>query len=418
MKEDLLQYIWQQKLLLNQPLLSTSGKRIIVVKPGRLNHDSGPDFFDARIMIENTLWVGNIEVHVNSSDWLKHKHQDNPAYHNVVLHIVFNDDVPLNIPTLEIKKLLPPRLIDAYWTLQQSRLRIPCENIIKLPENIVLEQFMHRLMVARLEAKCALLETELLHYKNNWSMLFYVTIAKYFGMQVNAEPFQQLARLLPQQILAKHKHNRAQIDALVFGVAGFLPARNDDEYTFVLNREFEFLKNKYALKQLPVEIWKFGKTRPSNFPTIRLAQFSALVFQSTHLFSKLIESTDITQAESLLSAEPSKELNLDTFYPAKHVPLKGMGKSTLHHLLINAAVPIKFIFGKHMMNEQLCSQALDWLEKLPPEKNAYSRFWSTLGLTAQHALHSQAIIELNNNYCNKRDCLNCAIGNNILLQHA
>lgn len=417
MREDLLQFIWQQKLLLKFPLQTTQGKPLNIIKTGRLNRDSGPDFFEARIDIDNTLWVGNVEIHVNSSDWLKHQHQHDKAYNNVILHVVFNDDTPLNIPTLELKNYLSPSLLVTYQALMHSSLRIPCENIIKFPDGIVLKQFMHRLMISRLENKCTLLNDELLRYQNNWAKLFYTTLAKYFGMTVNAEPFQQLAQLLPQELLAKHKYSSAQIDALIFGVAGFLPSHNNDEYTALLNREFEFLKHKYQLQQMPVNIWKFAKTRPSNFPTTRLAQFSALVFHSVHLFSKLMAAKNIKEAERLLMATPTETLNLDALHPVKHLALKELGKPTIHHLLINVVIPFKFIFGKHMMDEQLCEQAIDWLELLPAEKNSFSRFWLNLGLEVKHALHSQSIIELSTNLCHKHGCLNCAIGNHILAKH-
>ncbi len=418
MKEDLLQYIWQQKTLLKLPLQTTSGKPITVIKPGRLNLNAGPDFFDARVKIDDTLWVGNIEIHINSSDWVKHHHNKNPSYNNVILHVVFNDDVPLNIPTLELKNYLSTSFIDTYKSLLQSSLRIPCQKIIALPDDLVLQQFLHRLVVGRLENKCALLEEQLLIYQNSWEKLFYITLAKYFGMNVNAEPFQQLAQSLPQQLLAKHKYSSSQIDALIFGVAGFLPAKTGDDYTNILNREFDFLKTKYGLHQLPIGIWKFAKTRPSNFPTVRLAQFSALVFQSVHLFSKLMDTKSIEEAEVLFMIHPSKFLVLNNLYNAQHPPLKGIGKQTIQHLLINVVVPFKFIYGKHMLNEALCEQAIDWLEKLPAENNNITKFWSTIGFKAQQALHSQALIELNNNYCTKHQCLSCSIGSHILYRHA
>lgn len=418
MKEDLLQYIWQQKTLLKLPLQTTLGKQITVIKPGRLNLNAGPDFFDARIKIDDTLWAGNIEVHVNSSDWEKHKHQNNPAYNNVVLHVVYNDDVPTSIPTVELKNYLPPHFINTYQSLFQSSSRIPCQKIITLPDDLVLQQFLHRLMVSRLENKCALLEEQLLLYKNSWEKLFYITLAKYFGMGVNAEPFQLLAQSLPQQLLAKHKYNPSQIDALIFGVAGFLPAMQDDAYSIILNREFDFLQTKYALQQLPKGVWKFAKTRPANFPTTRLAQFSALVFQSVHLFSKLMQAQSIEAAEALLTVKPHEELQLNNLYGAQHLPLGGIGKQTIQHLLINVVVPFKFVYGKHMLNEALCEQAIDWLEKLPAEKNTITKFWSTIGFKAKQALHSQALVELNNNYCEKHRCLSCSIGNHILYHDA
>ena len=207
MKEDLLHFIWQQKVLLKNELRTTDGKLIEVIKTGSLNQDAGPDFFNARIKIDDTLWAGNVEIHLKSSDWVKHKHHTDKAYNNVILHVVYDHDVELNIPTLELKNYLSKNFLSGYYSLQQSALRVPCQNMLSLPEKIKLELFLHRLSVERLEQKCAALERQLTQYQNSWEKLFYVITAKYFGMKVNAEPFVQLAQNIPAALFAKHKHN-------------------------------------------------------------------------------------------------------------------------------------------------------------------------------------------------------------------
>lgn len=417
MKEDLLHYIWQQKILAKQTLKTTSGKTIELVKPGTLNRDAGPDFFDARIRIDGTLWAGNVEMHIKSSDWIKHKHHTDDAYKNVILHVVFDHDAELGLPTLELKNYLPAAFISTYARLQQTALKVPCQNIISLPDEFRMMQFLHRLAVERLEAKCDLLELQLYKYGNSWEKLFYVTLAKYFGMNVNAAPFVQLAENLPALLLARHKHNPVQIDALIFGVAGFLPVESNHEYTSLLNREFSFLQQKYDLHILDKSMWKFARTRPANFPTIRLAQFAALVFQSTHLFSKLMMAKTIDEAKKLLSITSSMLLDLNELYPAHHHENNSLGEQFMKNLVINAIVPVKFLYGKHTINEALCEQALSWLEELDAENNTITKFWKTNGIRPKHALHSQALIQLNTIYCDKHQCLKCAVGNHILYQH-
>lgn len=417
MKEDLLHFIWQQKVLLKNELRTTDGKLIEVIKTGSLNQDAGPDFFNARIKIDDTLWAGNVEMHLKSSDWVKHKHHTDKAYNNVILHVVYDHDAELNIPTLELKNYLSKNFLSGYYSLQQSALRVPCQNILSLPEKIKLDLFLHRLSVERLEQKCAALERQLTQYQNSWEKLFYVITAKYFGMKVNAEPFVQLAQNIPAALFAKHKHNLTQINSLVFGVSGFLPPLHPDDYTNQMQNEFLFLQTKYELPQINKSAWKFAKTRPANFPTIRLAQFAALVYQSVHLFSKIIESETLQEVKKLLLVSPTDKLNLNTLHHANHIVKPVMGEQFLNHLIINAIVPIKFLYGKHMLNETYCEQALNWLEEIEPENNSIVKFWKTSGIKPKHALHSQALIQLNHHYCTQHKCLNCAIGNHILNQH-
>lgn len=417
MKEDLLHFIWQQKVLLKNELKTTDGKLIEVIKTGSLNQDAGPDFFNARIKIDDTLWAGNVEIHLKSSDWVKHKHHTDKAYNNVILHVVYDHDAELNIPTLELKNYLSKNFLSGYYSLQQSALRVPCQNILSLPEKIKLDLFLHRLSVERLEQKCAALERQLTQYQNSWEKLFYVTTAKYFGMKINAEPFVQLAQNIPAALFAKHKHNLTQINSLVFGVGGFLPSLHTDDYTNQMQNEFLFLQKKYELPQINKSAWKFAKTRPANFPTVRLAQFAALVYQSVHLFSKIIESETLQEVKKLLLVPPTDKLNLNTLHHANHIVKPVMGEQFLNHLIINAIVPIKFLYGKHLLNETYCEQALNWLEEIEPENNSIVKFWKTSGIKPKHALHSQALIQLNHNYCTQHKCLNCAIGNHILNQH-
>ncbi|MBW7845514.1 MAG: DUF2851 family protein, partial [Bacteroidia bacterium] len=303
MKEELLHYIWQSKTLLHKTLTTTDGKKIEVIKTGTHNNDSGPDFFNARIVLDGTIWAGNIEMHINSSDWIKHKHQNDKAYNNVILHVVFNNDLELNIPTLELKNILKPELIQTYQSLLNSKQKIPCQTQLRLPEEFIINQFIQRLAIERLEEKCITLEKQLQLYKNSWEKLLYVTMAKYFGMQVNAEPFYLLANYIPDKLFAKHKHNEAQIDSLIFGVSGFLPVISEDNYTKLLNQEFKFLQSKYHLPKIDKSTWKFSKTRPANFPTVRLAQFSSLVFHSVHLFSKLMDAKTIKDVNTMLAVK-------------------------------------------------------------------------------------------------------------------
>lgn len=420
MKEKLLQFIWQQKLLLGLKNLTTQkGESVTILYPGNLNDNAGPDFFNAKIQINKDIWVGNVEIHIKSSDWFKHRHHEDKAYDNVIFHVVLEDDnADVPVPTLEIGPLIPQSMFAAYNTLMLKTHRVPCQKILSIPDSNIVERFLLRLAIERLEDKCKALSIELGRLKNNWEIVFYQTLAKYFGMTINAEPFTQLANNLPPILLARHKHNRTQIDSLVLGVAGFLPPYSSHWYTNLLIREFAFLKRKYELVSLPSFMWKFARTRPANFPTIRLAQFSALLYQSSSLFSKLMSSTSTNEALDLLRAIPSPELNLNTLHHAHHGNHQQPGNMFLYQLLINVVIPLKLIYGRHTHQERLCEQALDWLEVIPSEECGTTTFWKKFGVEAQHALHSQGLIQLRKQYCVKQRCLECVFGKHILNKHA
>ncbi len=425
MNEELLQYIWQYKYLLNQQLFTTYGEHIQVILPGQLNHDSGPDFFNARIQLGDTLWAGNIEIHIKSSDWKKHQHQNDSAYDNVILHVVLEYDEPVfnkhhqEIPTLELKNLLPEKLLSKYRFLKHSQSEIPCEKLFVLPEPLTIENWMERLSLERLENKCIFINELLKETNHHWEQVFYRLLARHFGQKINELPFELLARELPLLILERNKDNLLQTQALVLGISGLLDQPPNDDYLMVLRNEFMALKNKYKLRSLDKSLWKFGKTRPANFPPVRLLQFAQLVHQSEHLFSKLIESNTINEAEQLFTVQSNQLIN--TF--ALHVKNKSnklisfqTGINFVNLILINVAVPVLFAYGKWNQEDHYCMKALNWLNQLKPEKNNITKRWENLGIKATQAKQTQALIALNNYYCKQQQCLRCAFGNHILIK--
>jgi hypothetical protein len=405
MKEELLHYIWQSKRLHGNVLQTISGESIEIDHPGIYNKDAGPDFFNARIKIGNTTWAGNIEIHTQSSDWDKHLHHRDPAYDNVILHVVYlHDKVIANknkeiIPTLELKTLLPPFLLKRYQLLQKNESFIPCEQIMKLPEAFSLQSWLTRLLTERLEEKTSRLETILRSCNNSWEDAFYIFTARYFGMKTNSEPFEWLARNIPLRVLGKHKNNLHQIKALLFGVAGFAGHPKFPQYNY-LAQEADFLIGKYALKTIPAQSWKFAKTRPQNFPDVRIEQFAQLIYHASHLFSKVMEASDLKSLEKLY-----------------HFKSEGsMSTSSIHLLLINSVLPALFLYGKLTGNPDLCERALSFIEKLPAEKNAVTRYWKSKDISVNTAFESQALLQLNNAYCTNFKCLQCTIGHSSLWQ--
>ncbi|MFI5222334.1 MAG: DUF2851 family protein, partial [Bacteroidia bacterium] len=351
-----------------------------------------------------------------------HSHHTDKNYDSVILHVVYHHDGTVYysnkkpIPELELRDLIPPLMLRKFRILQNDQNTIACEKIFKVPSQPMLTNWLERLLIERLEQKCALIESILVQNKNNWEETFYFLTARYFGMKTNAVPFEWLAQLLPLSILAKHKNSLVQIEALVFGVAGFLEEKNKDAYIGSLKNEFDFLKKKYSLKPLDKKIWKFARTRPANFPTVRLSQFAVLIFHSSNLLSKVLSVKTISQLAALYKIKPDPKL--DPFLFIDHQTKAEntvFGKDATDILLVNSVFPMLFLYGKINHLEELCERALKFFEHIPAEKNAITRFWDSLGIATHSAFESQALIQLKNNYCSKLNCLNCTFGKEILL---
>ncbi|MCD4663778.1 MAG: DUF2851 family protein [Bacteroidales bacterium] len=420
MTEEFLYYIWKFRLF-DQNINLTTGENIKIIDVGVHNLDSGPDFFNAKIKIGNTTWAGNIEIHVNSSDWLVHKHQNDKAYDNIILHVVLNNDRNIKrkngeeIPALELKDKYKRDLYLRYQGFLTSRNWIPCEKILHSTDRFVLNNWLDRLMVERLEAKAIEIEEQLKFNGNNMEQTFYEFIARNFGFKVNSIPFELLAKSLPLTYLAKDKNNKYEIEALLFGQAGLLTGRFEDDYSKSLQKEYIFLQKKFNLTPIDPHLWRFMRLRPSNFPTIRLAQFAELIFKSSHLFSKILEEEKMNDLTNLFSVNVSDYWESHfTFKKSSPRRKKNLGKSAIYLIIINTIVPFLFVYGRIKNNQLFIDKALKFLDQIPGENNSVIKKWDLLGMSVRTAFNTQALLELKNNYCNKKKCLNCAIGNALL----
>ncbi len=420
--EDLLHYFWKTGFLKTQQFSTVSGEPLQIIHAGFHNTHAGPDFENALIEIGATKWAGNVEMHLYSSDWFKHRHEFDEAYQNVILHVVYEHDRAVfrkdgtEIPVLELKSIIPFALIKTYKHLMAAASWVPCAKALSRVDECHQQAFLNRVMMERLASKQQEISELLTQQKGSWDDAFYIYLAKHFGFKTNALPFECLAKSLPQQILAKHKNKSLQIEALIFGQAGLLGSDFVDDYPAKLKVEYDFLRKKYGLKPIEPGIWKYMRLRPANFPTIRLAQFSALVIKSMHLFSKILAMDDFSSIRTLFSDLPVHP------YWEHHYLFKSqterhsvqIGSSSIQNLLINVVVNFLFSYGKHHDQEMYCSRAIHMLEHLPAENNLITRNYHQLGLKAQSALASQALISLKKNYCDQKKCLFCGIGSQIL----
>lgn len=421
--EDFLHYVWKFRLFERAGLQTTDGEELEIFSAGMHNSDSGPDFQNARVRIGSTVWAGNVEVHISSSDWQKHGHTTDDSYSNVVLHVVYKDDRPLilpggrRVPTLELHSRIPDDLYNRYHNLVfGNQTIIPCEANIGTVDGLTMQNWLTRVLVERLEKRSAAVIDTLNLNRGDWEETFYQFLAANFGFKTNALPFELLAKSLPQITLAKHKNSPLQIEALIFGQAGFLSGDVKDEYPLKLKSEYEFLQKKYKLTPIENHLWKFMRLRPQNFPTIRLAQFAALVVHSNHLFSKVLEIKDVKALRNLFS-----EIKVNAYWEnhyrldAESVPSsKNMGPASIDILLLNTLALFLFSYGKHNQIQHYINRCLKLLEHLPNENNKIITDFTNLGVKITTAFESQALLELKNNYCNYKKCLHCGVGNKIL----
>jgi len=419
MKEDFLHYLWKYSLYGNKPLQLTDGTNVEVISCGEHNNDSGPDFFNAKVKIGNTVWAGNIEIHVLASDWHRHKHQNNKAYDNIILHVVAKNDTDIKrengklIPALEL--ISPKGVYEQYLYLMQSKSWVACETFIKKINEFIIIDWKQALLIERLQEKSEIIEERFIANNKNWEEAFYQTLAANFGFKTNSLPFEMLAKSVPVNYLGKHKDNLLLIEAMLFGQSGLLPKTPKEPYTIQLLKDYEHLKNKFNLQPMSGHLWKFSKLRPSNFPTVRLAQFAALIHNSNALMSKIIEAENFSEVKKYFDVEASGYWqNHYVFEKTSAHRNKKFGDTAFQNIVINTIAPFFALYGSLKNNPHYTQKALNWLTQLKPEQNSITKHWSELGLNVKNAFDSQSLIQLKNSYCNKKKCLNCRIGNQVI----
>ena len=453
MREEFLYYIWENRLT-DKDLKTTEGEAVEVVATGYRNTDSGPDFLEAKIQIGDKLWAGHVEIHVKSSDWNRHGHQTDKAYQNVILHVVYVNDSKVNgIPTLELKGHFDETIFANYQRFISTKSWIPCEKTIAQISPFTRLSWLYRMAVERLESKSETVTKILNNNQFDWEDTLYKLLMRYFGLKVNNEAFETLSNILPFKILLKHADNLLQLEAMLMGCAGFLEVDFTEDYPLLLKREFSVMKAKFNLVAIPVERWKFMRMRPSNFPTIRLAQMAQLIHKNGCLFSKIREAKHGDEVKALFDVAASEywetHWRFDTRLPyhgnpndnlqlpqcdsptepddgvvglsyhgsrdhGSHKTPKHLGAATADILIINAVVPLLFCYGKLHKDDSVCEMAMQFLEETEAEDNAIIRHFDQSGIKAENAMQSQALLHLFNMYCKRKRCLECRMGNVLL----
>ncbi len=421
MKENFLHYVWQYKLFNRTQLTLSSGEKLQIFNSGVSNENSGPDFLNAKIAIDEMLWFGHVEIHVNSSDWYQHQHEEDDNYNAVVLHVVYEYDVDIymkgnkQIPTLIVKNFIDTSILEKYTSIFQQNINwIPCERELHRIGNFTRKNFLECLYLERLERKSEFIIELLEKTKYDFEAVLFQLIVKNFGLKVNGLSFFELTTSFDFSLVRKTWTREFELSALLFGQAGFLTEIEESEYQNKLKSEYEYLKHKYQLKPLHKNEFQFFRMRPNNFPTIRLAQIATLYSKHHNLFSKLMLLDTIYDFYEILSTGVNEFWECHyTFTKTSKRSKKKLTKSFIDLLLINTILPLKFVYLQYRGEfDEVTFFKL--LESIKPEKNTIIQKFASLKVNSENALESQALLQLKTKYCNEKKCLSCNFGNSIL----
>lgn len=397
--ERLLHYVWKHRLLPVATLTTTDGQELEVIDPGLHNRDQGPDFFNAKVRLGGTLWAGNVEVHLRSSDWYRHGHDTDPAYNSVVLHVVGEADG--EVTTAEGKTLpqvridIPERIRQSYDELCRTEDYPRCHRIIPSVPTLKVHQWMDALLVERLKERSEQVAARAERTGGDWERATFVTLCRSFGFGLNGDSFERWAMRIPLQAAGKHRDDLFQVEALFLGMAGLtddVGALRGEQEAERLRQEFAYLQHKFSLDEpLQRSDWRFLRTRPGNFPSVRIMQIAELYHRGKVQMSRLLEAKSAAELQECLA-------------------VRGTTAGSRRLLIINTVVPLLFAYGRHIGDEDICQRAVRLLEELPAENNYILRQWQACGLHVLTAADSQALIQLKRQYCDRTDCLRCRFG--------
>ncbi|WP_210516240.1 DUF2851 family protein [Hymenobacter terricola] len=428
MREDFLHYVWQHQYFDKADLRTAGGEEIQVLRPGHRNADAGPDFLNARLRLGEVEWNGAVEIHLRASDWVRHSHQTDPKYDQVILHVVGSHDADVartngsRIPALALQARLAPELLARYHALVEAPAvaSLPCAPLLGLVAEITKTMMTERALMERVEHKADAIMALHQHLAQDWEATTYHALMAAFGFQKNSEPLTQLAKALPLAVLRRHRHDQRQLEALLFGQAGFLVDNEEtvaDKYIQDLKQEYEFLRHKYALgaAALAVHDWNYLRLRPANFPPVRLGQLAGLLHARPALFDALLTAQSVAALTEFFRA-PVPEYWRTHFRPGRPGKVPALGKSSTDLLITNVVVPLRVAYARHVGQPALVESSVALLSELPAEHNQYTDVYAALGFAHRTAADSQGLLALHKNYCTPRRCLHCAIGSRLVQQ--
>ncbi len=411
-----MQYVWKHKIFPLKPLQTVTGEPVEVIDNGLSNIHSGPDFFNAKLKINGTLWVGNVEIHRCSSDWYRHGHDCDRAYDSVILHVCEQADCEVRrsngqlIPQLVLT--CPEQVVQHYEQLCRTDSYPACYTLLPSLSPLMVHSWLTVLQAERFEQKADAIAQRLKRYNGHWEDAFFLTLSRNFGFGLNGDAFEAWGELIPYRAVDKHRDDLFQVEAFFFGLAGLLEGSFADEYALCLQQEYRYLSRKFTLPTaLDATRWRFLRLRPSNFPHVRLAQLAWLYHHGDALFSRIMEAETLEEVRRLLDARTSAYWQMHYHFDKPSEPMaKELGDASKNLIVINSVVSFLYTYGRHKFDERMCERAGRFLEELKAENNHVTRLWSGIGLPVTTAADSQALLQLQREYCDRRKCLYCRFG--------
>lgn len=420
MKEEFLHFVWLYKKFSLHQLYTTTYQRVTIINSGQYLQKEGPDFFNAHLLIDNQRWAGNIEIHIKSSDWYVHHHQNDKNYDNVVLHVVWEHDIDVfrenneAIPVLELKNVVLPDTLFNYEQLMKSKSWINCEKEIKLIDKLILNNWFERLFIERLENKTTDINDLLQKSTHDWDNVFYILLAKSFGLNTNGLAFMNMMQVLPFSIIRKERTQLKSLEALFFGTVGFLELKKEDVYYNELKKEWIYLKHKYNLNFVSNLTLQFFKLRPDNFPTIRLAQLAQLIHSYEDLFQLCLKTKSIEEFYEIFKVQVSNYwMSHYVFDKESKLKKKYISQSFIDLIVLNCIIPIKYSYFSAIGRDSI-EELITLATTIAPEKNTIIDKFKNIEVKSIDSFHSQALLQLKNEYCNLNRCLHCEIGQKLI----
>lgn len=422
MQEEFIYFLWQHRLFDLSDLRTSDGRELTILKTGFRNPDAGPDFNGGRIAIDSQEWFGNVEMHVKSSDWLAHGHQHDPAYLNVILHVVWEHDKeiylrsPGDLPVLELSKYTSDNYLSKFRDLSENLRDIACRDKIRDLDEITLIQWKDRLMVDRLRVLSQRVEQQLEITQGDWQEVLYRHLARAFGLKVNALAFEVLAKSVPYAFISRFRKRGLAIEAIMFGQAGMLEAKFKETYPIALQKEYDFWKHAFGFTALAPGMFKYLRMHPTAFPDLRIAQFAALL-KSVYPISDLVApDRNLMELKVRLEAKPHeywrKHFRLGVSSNRAHGTI---GNQTLERIILHGVIPVMYTMGMRGHNQKLKERAIQLLESMEAEKNKVTRKWAECGIKANNGAESQALIHGFKEMCSNKKCLSCLVGRQLLM---
>lgn len=421
MKEEFLHYVWQHRHYDFRNLKTSWGQHLNVVFPGYHNHDAGPDFLQALIEIDEVRWVGSVEIHCRSSDWMRHRHQADDKYKSVILHVVYEHDMEIQldenefVPTLELSGRIPEEMFVRYDSLMKVPDLLLCRTQSLNVDPLIIQSQLSEVLVERMVRRQNGFQNTLMTCQSDWNELVYRAMAIGFGCKKNGAAFELLAQSLPYRVVRSHLASQRQVYALVFGQSGLLDVENPDEYSVRLRYEYDYLRYKYQLTPIGAHQWNWLRLRPQNFPPLRLAQFAEMLYVTGTAISDKVLRAGMKSLQSWLSLAPDEYWQTHYMFgksSPKHA--SGIGDTVVNSLIVNVIVPIRFAYARFTGDDGMQEGAMTLLERVPYEDNKTTRLFAGSAFPCRSAYDSQAQIELMDHYCTQKRCLECSIGEKIV----